>query len=220
MIKNLKDKAIKLRKRGYSYSEVAQKLGIVKSTAFVWLRGVSLGNAALGRLEKRVRALRLVGLQEIRKQRQEKVKIVLDKCRKIVDNVTDSEENRKLACALLYWCEGEKKGGAVRFTNSDPVMIQTFLNLFRQSFKLDESKFRICLHLHSYHNQQKQKKFWSGITNIPVEQFQKIYTKPNQGKNKKKDYQGCVSLRYHDWQVAKEIEMIYKLFSQKHGGLV
>jgi len=103
--------------------------------------------------------LRLVGLQEIRKQRQEKVKIVLDKCRKIVDNVTDSEENRKLACALLYWCEGEKKGGAVRFTNSDPVMIQTFLNLFRQSFKLDESKFRICLHLHSYHNQQKQKKF-------------------------------------------------------------
>ena len=147
-------------------------------------------------------------------------RLVLDKCRKIVDNVTDSEENRKLACALLYWCEGEKKGGAVRFTNSDPVMIQTFLNLFRQSFKLDESKFRICLHLHSYHNQQKQKKFWSGITNIPVEQFQKIYTKPNQGKNKKKDYQGCVSLRYHDWQVAKEIEMIYKLFSQKHGGLV
>src|SRR3989339_736272 len=147
-------------------------------------------------------------------------RLVLDKCRKIVDNVTDSEENRKLACALLYWCEGEKKGGAVRFTNSDPVMIQTFLNLFRQSFKLDESKFRICLHLHSYHNQQKQKKFWSGITNIPAEQFHRIYIKSNQGKNKKNDYQGCVSLRYHDWQVAKEIEMIYKLFSKKHGGLV
>jgi orotate phosphoribosyltransferase-like protein len=48
-----KEKAIKLRKNGYSLKEISEKLNIAKSTASVWLRNIKLTQKAKKRLKKR-----------------------------------------------------------------------------------------------------------------------------------------------------------------------
>ena len=120
---------------------------------------------------------------------------------------------------MLYWCEGEKHSPAMRFTNSDPQMLNFFLKLFRSAFKIDESKLRVCLHLHEYHDQRQQKIFWSKITGIPEVQFSKIYLKPNTGLSKKEGYPGCVSLRYFDHKIALELEALSRLLVNQNTGL-
>lgn len=112
--------------------------------------------------------------------------------------------------SLIYWCEGEKNNPtSVRLANSDPKLITTFLHCLRTRFKIKENRLHALLHLHDYHDEKKQKHFWSQITNIPLEQFNKSYNKPHTGNRKRKDYQGCISIRYGEAYVAKKLMAIY-----------
>jgi hypothetical protein len=101
--------------------------------------------------------------------------------------------------------------------NADPEMIKYFLCAFRNSFNLKENKFRALIHLHKYHNAKKQLKFWSNITKIPANQFNKPYLKKNTGKNKKENYPGCISIRYYDKKVFKELVSVYKKLYKMRG---
>ncbi|MBI4812147.1 hypothetical protein HY798_01690 [Candidatus Falkowbacteria bacterium] len=125
----------------------------------------------------------------------------------------------KIYCALLYYCEGAKSGYYFQFTNSDPELVKVFLSLLRSSFSIDESKFRISLHLHSYHSARKQIGFWSEITQIPKRKFIKPYRKINSGKRMKADYQGCVNIKYYDTKLAREILGIGKAFIKIYRGV-
>jgi hypothetical protein len=122
----------------------------------------------------------------------------------------------KFICALIYYCEGAKdKTGGVGFTNSDPKLIKVFLMLLRNNYNIDESKFRICMHLHEYHNFEQQIKFWSKVTNIKKGQFIKPYNKPNTGKRIKEGYQGCLSVKYHSSDLQKQLLMTAEAFFDK-----
>ena len=124
-----------------------------------------------------------------------------------------SKSVAKLLCAMIYYCEGAKNTrSSLIFINSDPQLIQSFLKLLRRVFVLDERKFRVCLHLHSYHNQDQQISFWSKITRIPKNQFIKPYIKDHTGIRKREGYQGCASIRYHDTNLSKQLLMMAKAF--------
>ena len=128
-----------------------------------------------------------------------------------------SKELMKLCCALLWWCEGNKNSSFVRFTSSDNTLIENFISLLRNSFVVDESKFRVLVHIHSYHNDDAQKKYWSKITGIPLSQFHKSYQKTNTGIRSKENYQGCIALTYYDARIAKELEALYNVFTHSRG---
>ncbi|MDO8571272.1 MAG: hypothetical protein Q7R79_01170, partial [bacterium] len=124
----------------------------------------------------------------------------------------------KIICSLLYWCEGAKNPvGGVRFTNSDPKLIRTFLVLFRRSFTVDENRIRIGLHLHEYHDVKKQTAFWSGIAAVDKNKFIRPYLKPHTGKRIRKDYPGCAQVRYHDNNIARQLLITAEVFLQKMG---
>lgn len=115
----------------------------------------------------------------------------------------------------MFWCEGEKDvRSGIRFINSDPVMIQTFLSLLRTSFPIKEEKFRALVHLHGYHDPVEQQRFWSEVTGIPLERFHKPYLKPNTGRNTRPGYPGCISIRYQDSSLGKALKMIYSEFGK------
>lgn len=219
MKKGLLNQAVHLRENGHSFNEISKSLGISKSTASIWVRRIPVKHFALARLKQRELVGRKRGLlvnqankalfnQEIKKS----VKLNLQK-------IAPSKVLDKLFCSLFYWCEGEKTTNLLAFTNSDYTLIRTFLRLLRSGFSIDEKKLRVCMHLHSYHNEQKQKKFWSKITGIPISQFMKAYQKKNTGLTKKEGYQGCVSIRYYDHKVAKEVAYFWQLYAN-NGGLV
>ena len=105
----------------------------------------------------------------------------------------------------------------MKFTNSDTTLISNFLFFLRVGFNIDESKLRALVHIHEYHDDIAQKRFWSEITKIPLSQFHKSYKKPNTGKRYRENYPGCLALVYYDAHVAKELEAIYNTFSKLRG---
>lgn len=128
-----------------------------------------------------------------------------------------------MLCALIYWCEGAKlygNKGNFCFTNSDPMLVAAFLKLLRASFDIDESKFHPALHIHEYHNERAQLKFWSKVTSIPVGQFIRSYRKPESGITIRKGYQGCVQVRYYDKMVLRRILAIASEFLRINGSIV
>lgn len=133
---------------------------------------------------------------------------------KLVTSFTVDPVSALMLCALMYWCEGSKSknDSEFTFTNPDPVTVAGFLTLLRKALLIDESRFRVKMHLHAYHNENRQKDYWSRITGIPKNQFQSTYLKQNSGVTIKPNYQGCVHVRYHDVRVARKISAVARIF--------
>lgn len=209
------EKAKYLRLNGFSFREISENLGIAKSTASLWLRDIKLSPKAKKRIINLGITGRIKGIKTNSKKREAIDEVIDKRAENYLNNV---KIDCKLACSLLYWCEGNKNksNSSVSFTNSDPEMINYFLYVFRNSFKLDEKKFRALIHLHEYHDAEKQLKFWSGITKITTSQFNKPYLKPNTGKNKRENYPGCINIKYFDSKIYKELIFISKKLSKLH----
>lgn len=121
----------------------------------------------------------------------------------------------RLISAIMFWAEGSKDKSSVTFVNSDPIMISTFIKLLRESFDVDESKFRALIHIHEYHDEEELKKFWSKTAEIPLSQFTKSYRKPHTKKRKRPGYRGCVAIKYYDYKVALRLFSTYNTFAGK-----
>ena|SRR3989344_3796561 len=94
-------------------------------------------------------------------------------------------------------------------------MLKLFIELLRRSYLLDESKFRVRIHLHYYHEKKELTKFWSELLNIPVSQFAAPYLKPRSKKKRfRKNSKGICLLRYADSNIRREILAISQLFAE------
>lgn len=105
----------------------------------------------------------------------------------------------------------------MEFTNSDPILVKVFLSALRKSFDLDESKFRVAMHLHSYHKEKEEKVFWSEVTSIPESKFLKTFKKQESGINKKEGYRGCVQIKYFDVNIKRTLLASKLLLANKMG---
>ena len=154
--------------------------------------------------------------KEVLKTKKDNImKIISDNSNNYVSKIESNKEFNKLLCSFLYWGEGSKNTNSLIFTNSNPKMIRSYLNLLRESFELDESKFRALVHVHEYHEDIEIKKYWSKITNIPLSQFSKSYLKPHTSKNIREGYKGTISIRYYNYKIALELSFIYNRFADK-----
>lgn len=75
----------------------------------------------------------------------------------------------------LYAGEGTKKGTTVGFANSDPRLILAFISWLRRFFEIDERKLRLKLYLHEGLDLEAAIEFWSQLTGIPANQFNRPY---------------------------------------------
>ena len=210
-----KEKAISLRKQGYSIKEVAALLNIAQSTSSLWLREIILSPQAQDRLRDRKILGQYKAIETHRKKRLSVIngfhKIALDELSKVKFN----KAIYKLLCALFFWTEGGRSTDSyVYFINSDPVMVKTFVKLLHLSFPIEERKLRAMVQIHEYHNDVDTKKFWSEITQIPVGQFSKSYLKPHTGKRIRDGYQGSIRIRYYDYKIALELRAFYNVLAQ------
>lgn len=210
-------KAISLRKKGYSLNEVASQLGISKSSASLWLRDISLPKKARERIEQRRVKARIHAGETNRQKTNRRISCAYEYGQEVVKASNLTPDGLRVLCALVYWCEGAKirRRNTFSFSNSDPELVTMFMRLFRSGFPVNESKLRLNLHVHEYHNSNKQLQFWSNLTNIPLSQCHKPYLKPHTSKRTREGYEGCVSIRYLDVTVARDVEGIAKAFLSK-----
>lgn len=172
-------KAIALRKKGYSIKRIAKQLPEAQSSVSIWTRGINLSIEQKEELKSHTHSR-----ATIEKRRDTRLRNELDKRNKIIDlasrnigNITDRE--LWLIGIALYWAEGGKTQGTVRFSNGDPRMITLMLRFFKDLCGVDPDRLRAHIHLHESLDTYKAEDYWQKITKIPAKQFYKTYNKPN-----------------------------------------
>ncbi len=113
-----------------------KKLGVTDSLVSIWCRDA--------------RKSRFMGLVNYYQGKRNKE---LESEKYLVGRRFD-KDLQKLFCGLIYGCEGAKypASNLISLVNSDPKLINTFVNLLRKSFTLDESKWHVHLQMHSNHS--------------------------------------------------------------------
>lgn len=217
-----KEKAISLRKKGFSLSEISDTLHVAKSSASIWVKDVLLSKQAKQEIEKKRGAARERAAITHRKKVDSKLADADIYGREVVKRAAINADTARLLCAIMYWCEGTKirRSEILGFTNSDPLVIASFLRLLRAGFSIDEKKLRMTLHVHDYHDTDTQLRFWSKVTTIPLSQFHRPYRKPHTGIQTREGYQGCVSVRYLNVDFGRRLEAIATAFLSKEGPIV
>ncbi len=195
-----KDKlqAITMRKSGMSYSQIKSELGVSKSTLSLWLRDLPLSNKQLRLLRDfnqiRIEKTRATKLQKKQTRRAEVVKRV----KRDFEQKTDPLFHGGF---YLYWGEGTKSAEyTVALTSTDPGIIKTYI-VWLKLLGVNPRECRVKLHLYSDQNSLQSIKFWSEVTQIPLQQFYKPYTKT--ATRKSRTYQGMFgygtcSVLYHN----------------------
>lgn len=201
-----KQKALELIRAGMTYTQIQESLTIPKSTLSVW------ANQA-GKKRDRARQLahlkiaRAASLESIRRNKEARIALAVLTATKLARAVPVSkEEVGKSLLAMLYWAEGGKQDGNMKFTNTDPNLVELFITLLRAQYPIDEKRFRIALQLHSYHRQKDEMEFWSKKLRVPVVQFWKVYRKPRGGrKTYRRNSHGICNVHYASSAIQREL---------------
>jgi|SRR3989344_610825 len=190
----LKEKAIKLRKAGYSYSMINGRLGIPKATLSNWL--------AFIRFQPNQEVIEKIGKAKLKsalyKQNLKFKDIAKRKLEANEDVGILSARDMFMLGIGLYMGEGSKSFEQVQVTNSDPVIIKTAITWLKVFLKLDIKNFVIQIHAYPDTDLVKSVNFWSAETGVPKSQFSKIIIDKRKNKsllNKRKLPYGTVSVR-------------------------
>lgn len=199
-------KAIELRKQGKSSKEIRSQIKVSKSTLSLWLRDVTL-------TQEQIDTLYALKMQNVYKQAKRKQQARIDRTNQIFleakNEIHEQSKNPFFLCGLmLYWAEGDKtENHGVKFSNSDPIMINLMIKWFQIICKVPKEKFRICLHIHELHNKEEIEYYWSTITGIPLKQFYKTQIKPTSiGHRKKMLYNGTCAVVVTDTVLFRYIQ--------------
>ncbi len=181
-----KENAVKLRKSGLSIKHIAQKIGVSKASVSVWVRTIKLSEAQHKQLNTYGHSTLIEEKRRLTRLSNEEVKRnkIIENAKKDISTISLKE--LKLIGSVLYWAEGTKRGKrVVSFSNSDPFVIKIMMRFFREICNVKEEKFRGHIHTYSHLNVKNSEEYWSKVTNIPLTQFYKTYSKPSKaGKGK------------------------------------
>lgn len=191
---SLKREAIKLRRRGLSYGEIRKGIAVSKSTLSFWLKDVPLKPEHKKRLYTKQIEILSRGPQSQKERRAREVKNIINKATQEI-KMPLSKNTYRLMGAALYWAEGSKTTHFA-ITNSDPHLIAFMVEWFQVMFGIPPQQLKVHLNIYPQQNEGRIKKFWSDLTNIPLENFGKSFIKPpNKGFKKNNLYYGTISVR-------------------------
>ena len=94
-------------------------------------------------------------------------------------------------------------------------MTQVFLISLEKGFNIDRSKIKVNLHLHQYHRENIQKRFWSKKLNLTESQFNKTFWKKNSHKTIRTGYPGCIRICYYSKEIVDKIKALYQIIGNK-----
>ena len=175
----IKEKVFSLRKSGYSYSYISEKTGVTKSTLSGWLSNVSYKpNKEM--IEKIGKARATSNLVKS-KQKLESMNKAVVEAKKDIDIIT--KRDLFMLGIGVYIGEGSKSHGIVRVVNSNPGIIKFMIRWFEEICGLSKDNFKIRLHIYPDNDEKDCIGFWSKMTGVSVNNFQK--TQVDIRKNKK-----------------------------------
>ncbi len=203
-----KEKAIKLRHQGFSYSQIKEKMGLSKSTLSNWLSPYPLSSEKI----RELRDLNPRRIENCRNTKAKNKKDRLDKVYKIVSEDISILTKRELFIAglFLYWGEGSKSERTTTgLSNTDPAMLRFFLR-WLEFMEVDVRKLKITLQLYKDMDLKKELKFWSDTLKLPLSCFRKPYVKDSalSGLTYKNGFgHGTCNIRFYNRDLAERVHM-------------
>lgn len=203
-----KSEAVRMRKKGASYSQIKEKLKVSKSSLSLWLRDMPLP-------EKRLRELRdwnAVRIERfsntMRRKREDRWVEVRKRVAKDIGAL--SERELLIAGLFLYWGEGAKTSSALTsLSNTDPSMVRFFIQ-WLELLGVSRSRLRVYVHLYSDMNVEQELHYWSKVLNLPLSSFRKPYVKTSNRSGlsyPQKFTHGTCNLIYGDRDVCEYVLM-------------
>jgi hypothetical protein len=182
---HIKNKAMSLRKRGYSYCLILKQIKISKSTLSSWLKEVPFepnekvweriktGPLKSGRIKhnKRVK-----DIAKIKKEAKEELGVL-------------NKKDLWMIGLGLYMGEGSKTHDIVRVINSDPKIIKLAIKWFKDCCGLKNENLAVMIHVYPDCDVKKCESYWRKVTKLSVENFRKTQVdlrKNKATKNRKK----------------------------------
>ena len=181
-------KAVYLRKKGYTYSEILEQINVAKSTLSGWLRNVNLAKTQKQRITNKKIKARLKALKTIKEKRIKTTKRLVKSGIKEIGKL--DKKDLFIIGIVLYWAEGSKQKNnnisqRVSFSNSDPRMIKIFLMWLKKYCKIREKEIVFSLYVHKDIPAQylaNIKKWWKETLKISKLKDIKICLKKNKRK--------------------------------------
>lgn len=169
-----KEYAIRLRKQGYSYSEILAKVPVSQASLSFWLRNVQLNSHQVEHLFAKKRSGQAKGARKRRSVRELQQELIIKNAEKQIKRLSDRE--LFLLGAVAYWCEGAKQkphniSSGVMFANSDPFLIKLFLKWLEKACNISQNEIKYILCIHESGNEKKAIEYWSKIMNIQPSDF-------------------------------------------------
>ncbi len=178
----VRQRAEELRRAGYSYTLISERLGVSKSTLSGWLRDIEYEPNE--EVRQRVRDGPLKAAQTNQERARRRTREIKQQAREDLGDL--SARDLWLAGVALYWADGTKANEDVRFTNSDPDLIAFMMRWFRDICRVPDERFRVAVHLYPDCDPDEAVSFWASVTQLPETQFYPPRVDRRQGKRSKK----------------------------------
>ena len=124
---------------------------------------------------------------------------------------------RQIVGIIIWWTEGTKAYKEKRWqswiypvdvTNTNPEIINSFLDFLRGDISINESRLKLQLQIHEGDDQEEIENYWSKITKIPKTRFTKTIIRPRGNKIGKSV--GTCKVRYSDKETYLKLEGFLK----------
>lgn len=218
--------ARRLRAEGRSNGEIADRLGVSKSSVSLWARDLEHpeprreGDAARREGHRRYYERRRRLSAQVREGEIEAVATVVGR---------PSLRELLVAGAVAYWAEGSKSKpwrplDRVTFINSDVDMIRLFL-AFLGAMGVTQDQLRFRVSIHETADESEARSFWAGVVGVTASSFQRSTLKKHVATTVRRNvgagYHGCLVIGVlRSATLYREIEGIWRAVTRTPSNLV
>jgi hypothetical protein len=215
--KSLHDKAVSLRKEGFSYNEIKAIVPVGNGTISRWCRCVELTEKQVERIKDKKRDTPLI--KNLREHSQKDKKDALLWAKKKIKPGKFKNNELLISGAMLYWAEGHNtdKNKSAIFTNTDAEMIKVIMRFFREIVMVSDNKIKVMVRISENGNIKQAEKYWSEIVGLSKERFQKpeILKINKNSTSLLKHPNGICRVSVYDVSARRKIQNAINLLKQK-----
>jgi hypothetical protein len=226
---DLRAEATALRTTGLSAPEIARRLGVSRSTAYLWVRHLPLNRDPEQERERRrahskvMTETRWAAHRRLRDEAQAEAHA---SAASVVGQLDDRD--LLLLGAAVYWCEGTKskpwrRDDHVQFTNSDPGLLSLFLR-FLEVCGVDRTVPTYRVSIHETADPGAAARWWAGELGLPLDRFQRASLKKHKPATSRRnvgdDYRGCLVInvprsRELYWRIEGMIAELFRFAAER-----
>jgi hypothetical protein len=216
-----KNRAIKLRKRGFSIGRIERRLNIPRSTLSSWFKNVKLNQKQKEKLLKDWKngliKARTKAVLWHNAQKEKRLKEAKDAALATLSDIdVDNKNNLELALAFLYLGEGTKNNVETAMGSSNPLILKFFLAAIKKIYNVDVKKIGCELGLRADQNPGAIKRFWAKQLKLPIGNFRQINIDwRTKGSKTYPTYKGVCQLRCANVAIQRKLMHLSNMFCQK-----